>query len=215
MANFRIGAETFRTLDMDAEYGSHKSYTEKFLTLQEKFDEEIKNFTTKENKKHLFTVTYGMCGDAYNSFSPTFLMRLALTGQGCLYNSSLNRVNVTTGAGVYIFHDGKFHHLWTHKHYEPNQKPVFLNLKDLERLLSPYFNNLEITLGILKFDCTRNIAWQLKTEKGIFFIPWHNGCIIEDHPNLSFEEKTFPEVKNTYCVLSFAPLEGGYRIVNA
>jgi hypothetical protein len=216
MANFKLGTETYRTLDMDAEYDAHKSYTEKFKTFLEKSNEEIKDYTTEENKEHLFTVTYGLYGEMYNCFSPTYLMKLALTGQSSLFSSMLNRVNVPTGIGVYIFHNGKFHNLWTHKHYEPRQTPDFLNKNELKKLLKPYFSKLEIKLGLLKYDSTKTIAWQLETEKGIFFIPWHNGCVIENHERFSFEEKTFQEVKNIYCVLSFSSYEdGGYRIVTA
>ena len=215
MASFKLGTETFRTLDMDAEYGAHKSYNEKFKTFQEKCDEEIKKYTTEENKQHVFTVAYGMYGEMYNTFSPTHLMRLALTGQSCLFSSMINRVNVPTGIAVYIFHKGKFVNLWTHKHYESQQHPIFLNKKELFSTLKPYFSTLEITLGIIKESGFKTIAWELKTDKGMFYLPWHNGCIIEKQEKFSFTPKEFSELKNTYCVLSFKESNGGYKIITA
>lgn len=215
MTCFKFGTETYRTLDMDAEYGGCHSVTEKFRSFQEKCEDEINEYTTEENKKHVFTVVYGLYGEMYNTYSPSYLAKLSLTGQGSLYSTTLNRVEVPTGIGVYIYHNGKYHNLWIHRHLESNERPVFTNKQALEEILKPFFNTFEIKLGMLKYDSFKMIAWKIKTEKGIFFIPWHSGCVLEEYERFIFEEKPFEELKNTYCVLRFTKYEDDkYKVLN-
>jgi len=80
------------------------------------------------------------------------------------------------------------------------------------------FKKIDIRLGQLEEKGIRFIAWEIETEKGIFYIPWHNGCLIEQTGELEFTEMPFAELKRTYKVLRFAKCVGereAYRIVCA
>ena len=57
---------------------------------------------------------------------------------------------------------------------------------------------------------------ELTSDKGTYYIPWHNGCIIKkaEESNLSFEKKSLKEMVHTYCALRFEEVgPGSYRVL--
>ena len=98
--------------------------------------------------------------------------------------------------------------------------PEFLNIHVLAAKLNPIIGCFQLNLGELRYkNSNRAIAWEISSDKGTFYIPWHNGCIIEkkaEESELSFEKKSLKEMtqSHVYCALRFEEeSNGAYRVV--
>ena len=84
--------------------------------------------------------------------------------------------------------------------------------------MRPIFKKVQIRLGQQQEKGRSFIAWEIETAKGTVYVPWHNGCLIEQTTETVFTEKTFAELKRTYKVLRFAECRGekdSYRVLCA
>ena len=106
---------------------------------------------------------------------------------------------------VYYRTGCSYRQLWKLGRFVPEICPIFLNKKKLSDIMLTIFKKVQIRLGQLH-------------EKGTFYVPWHNGCLIEQTTETVFTEKTFAELKRTYKVLRFAECRGekdSYRVLCA
>lgn len=195
----------YRMLDMDVERGAatehkpHRPFTERVL-------DEVNELPDSE-KDHQFLVACSLYGNIYITANPNNILRFSLAGN--VYNSRIRRMTLCDAMTV-VYRDGeKFRPLpnWELRHFKRNDTPDFLNKEKLETEMKKIFHSVTITLGELthlkhEISCP---AWQITTEKGTYFLPWHSGAIIEGTNEFSFEEKNFSQLKETtYTHLRFA-----------
>jgi hypothetical protein len=113
--------------------------------------------------------------------------------------------------------EGKFERLWLTERFEPKMSPEHLNVHILASKLNKVIGCFKLELGELRYkNSNKAIAWELTSDKGTYYIPWHNGCIIKkaEESNLSFEKKSLKEMVHTYCALRFEEVgPGSYRVL--
>ncbi len=209
MTSFTIGGIPYRILDIEAERGARIPHAEQYKPFTERALEEIKDMPNHE-KNHQFLVAYSVYGDTFITADPNTILRLSLAGQ--VYNNSIRRMTLCDVLAVF-YHDGKKFRpfkSWELRHFNSNDAPAFLDKENLEAQLKGVFRKVDITLGALTLT-TRSVtcpAWQIVTDKGTYYLPWHNGTIIEEDPAFSFEEKDFAEIQETqyYTHLRFSKI---------
>jgi len=214
MNDFMYGGQKMHVLDMSVERGaSHsKTSTSSFKTFAERAKEEAHALKNYERK--FITIYSEACLEWYAD-TPERTLRLSMTGASYVYPQ--NRKKLTTSNALMVFYNknGKLIPLWEIRHFESGNRCIFLDKEQMTKKLRSIFKSLNITLGSLTFNGLPCIAWRLQTEEGCFYIPWHNGAVIEDIDGFSFEEKSLKEMKDTYTLLRFAPsyMSGLYKIV--
>ena len=104
---------------------------------------------------------------------------------------------------VFYKKNQKLHPLWKFRAFEKGK--TFLNPKELQGRLHKALGSVKLSLGQLTAKGVPCIAWKVETRTSVFYIPWHNGCIIKEDNTLSFEEKELSEMKRVYALLRFAP----------
>ncbi len=191
-----------RVLDMEAERGAVRVYGERPLSFTEKAMEEAGE-STDDDKQHLFMTVYSESCTTWRTTAPDNITRLSLVGQSYVCSRPQKRLIQSSALMVFYQKNGNFvplyelHHLQTKKYY------LFLDKKALTHKLQEVFDIVKLTLGQLHTGNFTGIAWKAQTEKGSFYILWHNGCIIPSQDYLLFEEKKFEELKSTYALLRF------------
>lgn len=177
------------------------SFAEKHLTFEEEAQYELKNLSSHPS---CVVNIYRADGLVFTAQKSSEALSLSLTPQDYVCSTFVKRIHACTQCGVYYKHGNKFKMLWKNTRYSDNRKPVFLSPKLLEKELKKVFTTADVKLGTLQDNIIKYIAWKVKTEKGTFFIPWHNGCIIPADPKWEFEEKKFEELRSIYKVLRFS-----------
>lgn len=216
MNSFVIGGERIRVLDMDAERGhaTKNHSTEERRTFDERADEEKKCSTIYE-RQHKFLTIYSSYCEPTRIVDPEKAIRIALVAQSSAYPTVRRRLTTTIIAITYVNREGIFQPLWKLRRFEPGKPYPFLSKGDLMNILSPLFKKVTLTLGTLTHKEVKAIAWQLDTDEGLFYIPWHSGIIIENSANFTFEEKTLGEMDGIYEHLCFGTTNSAdtYRII--
>ncbi len=218
MCSFTYGGNSYEALDYDVLSSSpRRSYTEGPKGFDNRAKEEMKELEP-EDYKHPFITVYSESGYTYHTGIAQKALSLSLAGQDYIYTPSVKKVHFCNVLAVYFQSGHMYRQLWKISRFLPENRPVFLNREMLEKILGSIFSQLSIKLGQLSEKNIKYIAWEINTEKGIFYIPWHNGCLLEKTDGLEFEEKEFAEIKRTYKVLRFAACTGSeeaYRILCA
>ncbi len=201
-----IDGTSYSVLDMDTERGAHSNHYASYKPFAERAIEEIK-YLSLEERRHRFIIAYSIYGQTFLTTAPDQILRFSLAGQ--VYNRNPRRMTLCNVLAVLYYNGKKFRPLtgWELRHFQSGEHPIFLDKQGLKQTLNKLFKHASLSLGILTSEpatCSCP-AWQIETEQGKFFIPWHNGMIIEDSTNFSFEEKEFDEVKKScYSLLSFS-----------
>lgn len=205
MANyFDYGDLRFSPLDMSVERDAPTQHAEPYIPFPERAAKYLKK-ASEDKLKHKFINVYSYCAEMYTAIDPSVVSRLSLTGQTTVYSAFLKRLTLCARAAVFYNNGKKFKPLYEIRHFENKAEPTFLSKEKLLERLSPLFKSIKISLGKLTEKGIPSIAWQLQTNEGIFYIPWHNGCIMESSEDTSFEEHSFIELKksNIYACLRF------------
>ena len=204
MNSFTISGIPYRVLDMDVERGGHTPHNEPHRSFTERALEAANQLSYSE-KQCTIIIAYSMYGQLFLTSDPYIILRLSLAGE--VYNKHLRRMTLCGVLSV-LYRDGdKFYAIdgWELRHFKSGDHPFFLNPQELTKKLSCVFKQVKLTLGALTARSVTCPAWQIDTEKGKFFIPWHSGMILENSKELFFEEKEFDELKNAYySLLSFS-----------
>ena len=162
---------------------------------------ESKNISNEDNS--IFYAVYDKNCYMYQATTPEEVLRVSLTSP-CILPATLNAsFCYSHNAGVFIRKNGQFKLLYKSGRFCCDKNPVFLSKTFLKRILSDFFENIEITLGQLIKDEMKYIAWMITTEKGIFYIPWHNGIIFPATNELVFIKNKFNKIEKTYKLLRF------------
>ena len=181
------------------------------LSYEEKLAMTVKREGATQNK---FFAIYTSQAECYSEDNPKRLLNLSLSNQTYICEKMRNAVNYTPHIAVYRKNKkGIPELLWStqsYQHSEIRESIRFLRKRNLEKIFPEY----DICLGLLIQDGLKAIAWQLKSDSNILYIPWHNGCVIEDKTgSINFAGKTFEEVKRTYKILRFGKTNtGSYRV---
>lgn len=180
--------------------------TEKPLTFEEEAKEELKEFKKSSDSSLCVVNIYRADGGLmFAAKKPSEALKLTLTPQDYVCSYFMKKMHACTKCGVFYKDGNKYKMLWKNGRYNEHRKPVFLSPTLLKKELKKVFSSFDLSLGVLDdASCVKFIAWKVKTEKGTFFIPWHNGCIIPADPKWEFEEKKFEELRSTYKVLRFS-----------
>lgn len=199
-----LGGTPAYIFDLSTERDAPRSYTERIPTFTERALEEAKECTKADLKHKFFTVYSENCADM-TSFDPERLLRLSLVGQSYVYSKHRKRVLMASCIMVFYQNNGKFVPLWKFNSLQCNQSYPFLSPITLQQQMETIFSSVKLTLGSLTVKDIPCIAWKVETNEGNFYIPWHNGCIIEEKEDFLFEEKQLNEMKKIYTLLRFAP----------
>lgn len=176
---------------------------EKALTFEEEAKEELKELKKKNDNSCVVNI-YRAEGLVFAAQNPSEALKLTLTPQDYVCSHFMKKMHACTRCGVFYKDGSKYKMLWKNGRYNEHKKPVFLNPHLLQKELKKVFPHFDLSLGVLEDNIVKFIAWEIKTEKGKFYIPWHNGCIIKEDENWSFTPKEFNELRSTYKVLRFS-----------
>ena len=185
-----------------------RRYTAELPAFSNRAKKEIKEMTWKESLSPVVTV-YTESGYTFHTVSPDRTLILSLVGQDYVFSPCIKKITYCCTIGTFAKKGKKFILLWESMRLIPKATPTFLNKKLLEKNLQKVFTDVQIKLGQLQEKGVRIIAWQVTTKEGIFYVPWHNGCLIPKKETFSFEEKEFEEIRRTYKVLRFARVQEG------
>lgn len=192
--------------------GNYHSYPkEKLPTFEQHVKEELTTLTPEEKKAPIIAI-YRSEGYTYHAITSKDILRLSLTGQDYICSAMMKRMCSCTKCGVYYKDGNKYKELWQTGLLRQDKDAIFLFPEKLKKTLRKIFTNVEITLGELHEGNTRSIAWQIQCDEGIFFIPWHNGCICPNDDTLTFAPKTIKELRGVYKALSFATSYENHRV---
>ena len=218
MGNFNYGDQSFDVLDYGVETSTpRRKYTEGPRVFANRADEEMKTLTA-EDLIHPFITVFSDSGFTLHTGENKTLLRLSLAGQDYICPTNIKRMIFCITSAVYHQVNGCYKLMWKQERFKSDGLPVFLNRPLLEKAFRSLYKQVEIKLGALAEKSLKSIAWQISTEKGTFYVLWHNGCIVENSPELTFTEKEFSEMKRTYKVLRFGRCpctDEVYRIVCA
>lgn len=192
-------------MDVDANYGKKKAVSsiyERYIPFAERAREEI---ASCNNQQHKFITVYSKYFVPQDITNPEKTLNLCLTATPYVYSHNRRKLSSTDVLAVFAKKDDKLILLWELHRLKINTCYAFLDKSAVIDTLSNIFKQVSIKLGTLTCQEIPCIAWQLHTEDGVFYIPWHNGSIIEDCESFTFEEKPFEEIKKTYAFLRFTP----------
>ena len=218
MGSFNYGDQSFDVLDYGVESSTpRRKYTESPKAFSNRAESEMKKLTA-EDLHHSFITVFSDSGFTLHTSDAKTLIRLSLAGQDYICPSNIKRMIFCITSAVYHQVNGCYTLMWKQERFKSDGLPVFLNRTQLEKTFRSLYKQVEIKLGTLAERNLTSIAWQVTTEKGTFYVLWHNGSIVEAAPELLFEQKDFSELKRTYKVLRFGRCpctEEVYRIVCA
>ncbi len=150
-----------------------------------------------------FYLVYTKDGYAYSA--PNADKALSASLASTIHVPSTNKKTYlpNCNTGVFILQDGEYKLLYKAERFYKSKTPRFLSRSFLNKAFKPLFENIEITLGQLGYGDEKCIAWMLSTNKGVYYIPWHNGFIIPASESLTFEKRKFDDIRKTYKILRF------------
>lgn len=209
MNSFTISGVPYRVLDLDSERGARTPHTEPYRPFTERALDEINQLPESE-KDHQFLVAYSLYGNTFITADPGIILRLSLAGE--VYNTITRKMMLCNVLAVFYRDGEKFRPLsnWELRHFKSDDTPAFLNKEKLNAQLKGIFKEASVCLG--KLTLTSRMlscpAWQINTEKGTYYLPWHNGALIENADVFFFETTEFNEIKDTmYTHLRFSEVD--------
>lgn len=168
------------------------------------------------SEKRLASI-YRSSGFSYVAEKPAESVRASLAAQDYVCGSHLLRVIPCTATAVYARRGKKWTQLWKTERLVDHRAPFFLHQELVTKRLKEVFTFVEMSLGQLSYKSFTAIAWKVRTNEGIYFIPWHNGMLICENPEFTFEEKGLDELKRTYKIMRFSsektPKGAVYRLL--
>lgn len=181
-------------------YGKPEKH-EKKISIDDKVKKEVRGLETEEN----FVALYPNLEWIFNAENENNLFFLSLVGSNSLVCGNQRGYKVVSKIYIYGKKDGKYINLWKQPRFDRNMRPVFLNLASLKSTIENFIGVATIEKGILSYRSSKTAAWQIRSEKGVFYIPWHNGAVIEAKSDsiLSFWPATIKEMNSCYCALRF------------
>ncbi len=215
MCTFDLGGNSYVRLDYDVLLSSpRRSYTSGKKTFDEKALTELEEELTEEEKKKPIVTIYAADGYIYHTCETKSSIALSLAGPNNAIKSTVKRMRPCNKIAVYFRHDKETVQLWANSRYVSDDRPIYLNKNLLINKLktTKFFTNISIRLGQLTEKGIKYITWQVSTNQGLYYIPWHNGSFVEDNASLEFEEKEFKELRLTYAILKFAPCIGEHDV---
>ena len=217
MSSFNYGGQTYEILDIDVlSSAPRRIYTEN-QSLYNCAEEELDELESWEKQRPFMNV-YFKDGFTYHTGDTSKSMQLCLVGLDYTYPRHI-KVMYPCNAMVVFYRQGEaFRLLWTVRRFAVGATPVFLNKTKLTEAMLNIFSKTEIRLGELQTNGTPSIAWEIATEKGRFYVPWHNGCMVEQSDETEFSAKPFNEMKGIYKILRFTECleeKNTYRILLA
>ncbi len=221
MFSFNYGGQSYETLDYGVMSSTpRRSYTSGNKLFDDKALTELKEELTEEEKKKPIVTVYAADGYTYHTCETKSSIVLSLAGQNNAIKSTVKRMRPCNVVAVYFRYGEKPTQLWKASRYSSADRPVYLNKELLISTLkkTKYFTNISVRLGQLTENGIKYIAWQVSTDQGLYYIPWHNGSFVENNAGLNFEEKEFKELRQTYAILKFVLCVGEhdvYRILTA
>ena len=221
MDSFNYGGQNYERLDYSVMCSTpRRNYTSGNKSFDDKALTELKEELTEEEKKEPIVTVYAADGYIYHTCETKSSIALSLAGQNNAIKSTVKRMRPCNAIAVYFRHANGATQLWKACRYSSADRPLYLNKELLISTLkkTKYFTNISIRLGQLTEKGIKYIAWQVSTDQGLYYIPWHNGSFVENNVNLEFEEKEFKELRETYDILKFALCIGEhdvYRILTA
>lgn len=204
MNSFTFNGQVMRVLDMDAERGGARVYSERTPSFAERAREEASECSLEE-KQNLFLTVYSESCITWRATKPEDILRLTLVGQSYICSRHQKKMTQSNALMIFYLKNGKFVPLYELHHLQTKKNYLFLNKEDLTERLRKVFKSVKLSLGRLNSPKLNSIAWQAETEAGKFYIPWHNGCILPAQDYLTFEKKKLEEMRNVYDLLRFAP----------
>lgn len=150
-----------------------------------------------------FYLVYTKDGYAYSASDANKALSASLASAVHVPSTNQKLYYPNCNTGVFILQNGEYKLLYKAERFYKTKNPSFLSRSFLKKVFKPFFENIEITLGQLSFNAEKCIAWMLSTDKGVYYIPWHNGLIIPESENLTFEKRKFDDLRKTYKVLRF------------
>ncbi len=214
MTCFMMNGQTVRVLDMSVERDGERVYHEPKKSFIERLMAELKEEPYEGDEKLLVAYSEGVCTQI--TTKPSQVLRLSLTGQTYVYQPLKKRLTQGAVAVVLYKYQGKYIPLYEQRYFRQKKEYMFLNPQELKKTLSKVFSSIELKLGLLTHERIPCIAWQVSTEDGEYYIPWHNGCIFKGDDTLLFEEKPLEQMRRTYELFRFAPsgiTTGAYHII--
>lgn len=204
-----------RVLETGVIYGSSNPVDHKFVPGAKR----IEKFAKKELKSdEPFVNLYSEIDWIGEAISEKQGYYMSLVGNCSLVLGSISVFKVTSRLAPYFKNtDGKYERLWLTERFEQKMTPEYLNIHILASKLSKIIGCFELELGELRCKEHKAIAWKLSSETGkTFYIPWHNGCVIEkrEESELFFTKKELKEMTKVYTALRFEEeSKGVYRIL--
>ena len=206
-----------RILETGVVYGHSHQTTEKWVPVATRMEEYVKQELVSNS---LFVNLYSEVGwiDDTEAQDERRNFYLSAVGQNSLVCGYMGAYKSSNQIAVYFKNKkGNYERLWGTSRFNQKQLPEFLNVHVLSRKLNKIIGNFVLRMGQLTYKTSsKAVAWEIISDEGIFYIPWHNGCIIEKNKDaslLNFEEKTLKEMRQTYCALRFEEFSQGiYRI---
>lgn len=204
-----------RVLETGVIYGSSNPVDHKFVPGAKRIEKFAKKELRSEEKFVNLYSEVDWVGEAISERQSFFM---ASTGNYSLVLGSSSIFKVSSRIAPYFrTNEGKYERLWLTERFEPKMTPEYLNIHILASKLSKIIGCFELELGELRCKEHKAIAWKLSSETGkTFYIPWHNGCMIEkkEESELSFTKKDLKEMTKVYCALRFEEeSKGTYRIL--
>lgn len=198
------GGQMIRVLDMDTERDGVKIYSERTPSFTENATAEAAE-STPQDKQNKFMTVFSEYSLTWRASTPERIIRLSLVGQDYICSKQQKKMILSNALMVFYLKNDKFVPLYEVRHLQTKKYYLYLDKKGLTAKLREVFQSVKLTLGQLHAPNLRCIAWKAETEEGIFYILWHNGCIIKAQDYLCFEEKKIEELRKVYNLLRFAP----------
>lgn len=203
-----------RILETGVIYGSSNPVDHKFVPGAKRIEKFAKKELRSEEKFVNLYSEVDWVGEAISERQSFFM---ASTGNNVLILGSSSVFKVSSRIAPYFKNnEGKYERLWLTERFEPKMNPEYLNVHILADKLSKVIGCFTLELGELRCKGHKAIAWELTSSAGTFYIPWHNGCVIEkrEESELFFTKKELKEMTKVYTALRFEEeSKGVYRIL--
>ena len=162
--------------------------------------EEFEQTNTNEDGFYIVTKKNGYC---YYAPTTEDILRISLVPQEFLCTPLIGHFDPCTVNGVFYKENGEYKMLYRNQRFFLDKRPLYLSKNFLKEIFKKFLPKVEIKIGELSYKKTKHPAWMLTSEKGVFYIPWHNGLPIKASDALSFEEKSYEKMRYTYSILKF------------
>ena len=203
MNKLRLDATGCIRVSLSEEIGARIASHSKVPDFIEDAIQELNEEYGPKNPDQKLFMLYKKEGYIYSASTVKEILSVGLVGQAYICPAVVKKIQQSLYAGIFVKKNGKFVCLYKARRFDLERNPIFLSEKGVKDMMKKVFSNVEISLGQLSDGKQKYIAWQVMTDKGRYFIPWHNGLLCPEDETLTFEEKNFEEVRRTYSMLRF------------